>query len=192
MSSYPRIAVIGAGLAGLTAAYRLQKHGYDVQLYEARQRPGGRVLTTYEGEGYEELGGKNFNNAGAPVCSLRLMHELRLEAQTADLNFNALYVNKNQLTPAFALLKNFQEPADFLGHLEAIAQQGKNLQEVIDAVFPNPDLNQFFASVMRSYEGSDPCSLEVSCYDTLHMLYSLFKARVTQFAAKGWESKRKT
>jgi len=38
----PRIVVVGAGLAGLTAAYRLKQAGYVAQLYEASNRIGGR------------------------------------------------------------------------------------------------------------------------------------------------------
>ena len=39
----PRVAVVGAGLAGLTATYRLKQAGYVAQLYEARtDRVGGR------------------------------------------------------------------------------------------------------------------------------------------------------
>ena len=41
----PKVIVIGAGLAGLTTAYRLQTAGMDVDLYQARNRVGGRVLT---------------------------------------------------------------------------------------------------------------------------------------------------
>ena len=41
----PRIAVVGAGLTGLYTAWRLQKIGYDVTIFEARDRMGGRVLT---------------------------------------------------------------------------------------------------------------------------------------------------
>ena len=33
-----RVAVVGAGLAGLTAAYRLAQQGVHVRLYEARDR----------------------------------------------------------------------------------------------------------------------------------------------------------
>ncbi len=40
-----RVIVIGAGFAGLTAAYELSKAGVDVQVVEARNRLGGRVLT---------------------------------------------------------------------------------------------------------------------------------------------------
>jgi monoamine oxidase len=38
----PRIVVVGAGLAGLTAAYRLKQNGYFAVVYEASERVGGR------------------------------------------------------------------------------------------------------------------------------------------------------
>lgn len=43
-----RIAVVGAGLAGLTAAYELAQRGHDVTVLEARTRAGGRVYTMRE------------------------------------------------------------------------------------------------------------------------------------------------
>jgi monoamine oxidase len=40
-----RIVVVGAGLAGLTCAYRLQQAGYAAQVFEASNRIGGRCWT---------------------------------------------------------------------------------------------------------------------------------------------------
>ncbi len=51
-----RIVVLGAGLAGMTAAYELRKVGYDCRLLEARARPGGRVFTVRRGTLSEEDG----------------------------------------------------------------------------------------------------------------------------------------
>ena len=44
-ASAPRIAIIGAGLAGLTCAYRLKQAGYAATVYEASDRAGGRCWT---------------------------------------------------------------------------------------------------------------------------------------------------
>jgi monoamine oxidase len=41
----PRIAVVGGGLAGLTATYRLKQAGYAAQLYEGSDRLGGRCYS---------------------------------------------------------------------------------------------------------------------------------------------------
>ncbi|WP_405059095.1 FAD-dependent oxidoreductase [Kribbella sp. NBC_01505] len=53
------VVVLGAGLAGLAAAHRLVRRGYDVTVLEASGRPGGRVHTVhspFRGTGYAELG----------------------------------------------------------------------------------------------------------------------------------------
>jgi oxygen-dependent protoporphyrinogen oxidase len=42
----PRIGVLGAGIAGLTAAHHLQTHGVSVQVLEASGRAGGVIQTT--------------------------------------------------------------------------------------------------------------------------------------------------
>jgi monoamine oxidase len=41
----PRIVIVGGGLAGLTAGYRLNQAGHSVQLHEASSRLGGRCWT---------------------------------------------------------------------------------------------------------------------------------------------------
>jgi monoamine oxidase len=58
-----RIAVVGAGLSGLTCAYRLQQAGYAAQIFEASGRIGGRCYsgTFADGQIYEH-GGELIDN----------------------------------------------------------------------------------------------------------------------------------
>ncbi|HLZ61959.1 MAG TPA: FAD-dependent oxidoreductase [Ktedonosporobacter sp.] len=43
------VLILGAGIAGLTSAYELEKAGYHCQILEARDRPGGRNWTARHG-----------------------------------------------------------------------------------------------------------------------------------------------
>ena len=40
-----KVIIVGAGMAGLVAAYELKRAGHDPLIIEAQQRVGGRVLT---------------------------------------------------------------------------------------------------------------------------------------------------
>ena len=51
------VLVLGAGMAGMTAAYELRNAGYKVQVLEYNGRAGGRNWTLRGGDRYTELGG---------------------------------------------------------------------------------------------------------------------------------------
>ena len=51
------VLILGAGLAGMTAALELRKAGYKVQVLEFNSRPGGRNWTLRGGDSFTELGG---------------------------------------------------------------------------------------------------------------------------------------
>lgn len=51
------VLILGAGLAGMVAAYELRQAGYKVQILEYQNRTGGRNWSLYGGDEYTELGG---------------------------------------------------------------------------------------------------------------------------------------
>ena len=62
------VAVIGAGPAGLCAAYELAKGGFDVTVFEATSRLGGRTLTVRPGDRYQELPTETNRDPTEQVC----------------------------------------------------------------------------------------------------------------------------
>ena len=50
------VAILGAGVSGLCAAYELDRAGYDCVILEASRRAGGRSLTLRRGDSFRETG----------------------------------------------------------------------------------------------------------------------------------------
>ncbi len=72
------VAVIGAGLTGLTAAYRLKRRGCRVVVYEASDRIGGSIKSV-AGDGYlAELGPSSLAAPSGPAATL--LTDLGLDA----------------------------------------------------------------------------------------------------------------
>lgn len=53
-----KVVIVGAGLAGMCAAYELGKVGYDCEILEARPRVGGRCWTIRDGSEHTERSGE--------------------------------------------------------------------------------------------------------------------------------------
>jgi len=94
--SKTRVVVVGAGLGGLTAAYRLSQHRFDPCVFEAGKRVGGRTLTLRQGFSSKvELGGELIDTGH--VETQKLVKELGLtlldlEVATAGLEAERYWI----------------------------------------------------------------------------------------------------
>ena len=69
----PKIAIVGAGMAGLNAAYQLKKAGYRATVYEASNRVGGRMYTVHDAIGdntWVNLGAEYINSGHEDMIAL--------------------------------------------------------------------------------------------------------------------------
>ena len=90
----PKIAVVGAGLTGLTVAYYLKKAGLEVEVFEKESRPGG-VIQTIRENGYIYESGPNTGVLSHPEVA-ELMEEIEelCELEIADNNAKARWIWK--------------------------------------------------------------------------------------------------
>src|SRR4051812_34883074 len=114
----PRIAVVGGGLAGLTATYRLKQAGYVAKLYEARtDRVGGRCWSdTFPGSNLiYEHGGELIDQGHT---------EIRQLSQELGLDEVNLLASEDNGTEPFQLFDGqFYSFTDATNDLKAIWQQ---------------------------------------------------------------------
>ena len=105
-----KITVIGAGLAGLTAAHRLQQAGFSVDVFEREQSPGGRMAEAHD-DGLNYLtGARLIYSFSKSVMDLireldltdQLCHGLTIPVSTCSL----AGVHSVQISPGPQLLFN--------------------------------------------------------------------------------------
>jgi oxygen-dependent protoporphyrinogen oxidase len=82
MSESASVVVVGAGIAGLTAAYQIKQAGHDVLVLESRHQVGGR-MTTVDWEGFKVDSGAKFVTT-SDRSLLDLVRELGIEGQLAE------------------------------------------------------------------------------------------------------------
>ena len=97
-----RVVVIGAGMAGLVAAYELQRQGHDPILLEAQNRVGGRLYTCRDfAPGlYAELGGMRIPRAHDLTLAYCREFGLELRPFVMDSPNGLVYVGGERMTMA--------------------------------------------------------------------------------------------
>jgi monoamine oxidase len=171
-----KVAILGAGIAGLVAAYEMQPLGYECTVLEARTRPGGRNWTVRGGDkftltdgttqacGWSEGQYQNFGPARLPSSHAAMLGYCRKlgVAMEVEINTNRSTLFENDAANGGRPLEQRQVVNDARGHVSELL--AKCLQKgALDAEVTAQDRDRMLSFLriygpldkLNQYAGSD-------------------------------------
>ncbi|WP_373541933.1 flavin monoamine oxidase family protein [Chamaesiphon sp.] len=183
------VLIVGAGIAGLTAAYYLTKSGVPVRIIEASNRAGGRMLSQTKALGTEstiELGGEFIDSAHKNIR--KLAQELSLvevdlfaidRELTKDVWFfkNRLVTERELITAFIPLVKQIDRDVKAIGEVNyksknrrAIQLDRLSIKTYLDRYCLDPILRRFIEVAYTNEYG-----LEVDRQSSINLLLLIGK-----------------
>ncbi|WP_373547974.1 flavin monoamine oxidase family protein [Chamaesiphon sp.] len=183
------LLIVGAGIAGLTAAYYLNKGGVTVRIIEASNRVGGRMLSQTKALGTEstvELGGEFIDSGHKNIRKLAQelgLVEVDLFATDRGLTkdvwfFKNRLVTEQELVRAFIpLVKQIDRDVKAIGEVNykstnprAIKLDRISIKTYLDRYCPDPILRRFIEVAYTNEYG-----LEVDRQSSINLLLLIGK-----------------
>lgn len=172
-TTQPTIAIVGAGIAGLNAAYTLKNAGIHSQIYESSTRNGGRIFSVKDALApglVSHLGGSFIDTNHKEI--LKLVKEFNLElldlTEADDLlainSFGDKRFSEKQLVAALqpleeqidADLDTLDELIDFEHEGGATELDNKSLSEYLDDIGATGWIRSYLEALCTSEFGLDP------------------------------------
>ena len=153
MSAAPDVLIIGAGVAGLTAARELTAAGKRVLLAEARERLGGRILTHHTPDGPVELGAEFVHGAVEETLSV---------ARAAALALRETERGAPRSTGA-----RREAAADIFSAMDVVlahaSSEGpdESFQQLVERVDVAPEIKAQSLAFVAGYHAADPARFSV-------------------------------
>lgn len=178
-----RVAVIGAGIAGLHCAYRLHQSHIQVTVFEASSRVGGRMFTAREkdyGGQIFELGGELIDSNHATMLALAEELELTLDDRFEQGIQNDVWFVAGAEVPEATIVEQFSAVAPAMADAVVAADDvnddtafseldATTLSDWLDQHVPAADYAELHAILTAAYRGE--FGLETSQQSALNMLY---------------------
>ena len=152
MSAPLEVLIIGAGVAGLTAARDLTAAGVRVCVLEARDRLGGRVMTHHTPDGPVELGAEFVH--GAVEETLSVAREAALPLRETDRGAPR---GKGE----------DEGPADFFSAMDLVLAGAtadgpdESFRHLVDRVDVAPEIKAQCLGLVEGYHAADPARISV-------------------------------
>jgi len=179
-TSNVRIAIIGAGLAGLHCAYRLKQAGVSAQVYEASKRTGGRMFTArdmFPDAQVAELGGELIDSIHLTMHKLAEEFDIKLDDRDAiEASIDEVWWVDGKAVQEATIVEQFTEVAPLIANLSTMADEDEATYEELDAIALSSWLDEHLAKqpelhsvLTNAYRGE--YGLETHEQSVLNLIY---------------------
>lgn len=151
----PDVLIIGAGVAGLTAASELSSRGMRVLLLEGRDRTGGRILTDRTNPYPVELGAEFVH--GRPKETFELVKQGKM--QTTQLEWNVLRRGNGRWYDAHEVMSGMDELFEEMSR--CADRPDHSFQQFLDSVKADPAVKEQAANFVEGFHAADPRRVSV-------------------------------
>lgn len=160
-----RVAIVGAGLSGLTCALELERSGLEVSIFEARDRIGGRTWTVDDWQ--YEAGGEWIDSDHSRMIGL--ISRFGLELEPAPGERGAVW--QEEYRPVSNLWREAKAAEELFEEL-AGSWSGLTLADLIEAAAEGNGLGRWWLTAnLRSDEGTDPEEIGLAEWQDFYRQY---------------------
>ncbi len=160
-----KTVVVGAGIAGITAAYFEASKGHDVVLLESDPRPGGLLKSDFNGNHYFDYGTHIFSDTGIGELDQFLFSGLNqrncmISKTIATGNYFRGEMNhkNNYVDTSILPVRDFNQGCmELLSAVEN--KETENLQDYFKTRVGDTFYNLIFKDVVKKYMGEEPQNL---------------------------------
>jgi monoamine oxidase len=152
MTTPPEVVIIGAGVAGLTAARELSTAGMRVQVLEARDRLGGRVITHHTTDGPVELGAEFVHGAFPEIMGV---------VQEAGLRLREVGRGAARRTAGRRDAADYFSAMDRLLGLASAGAADESFQQLLERADVEPEIKARALRLVEGYHAADPARISV-------------------------------
>ncbi|MDD8013784.1 MAG: FAD-dependent oxidoreductase, partial [Acidobacteriota bacterium] len=123
-----KVAVVGSGPAGLSAAYFLAKKGYPVTIFEAGPEPGGMLRSTLPVYRLpKDVVDRDISNVTALGVEIRTNERVQSLRRLRELGFDAVFVSVGAPSPRKLGIENEDHP-DVTSGIELLAMVNRRMK----------------------------------------------------------------
>ncbi|HEY2901556.1 MAG TPA: FAD-dependent oxidoreductase [Polyangia bacterium] len=152
MNASPEVLILGAGVAGLTAARDLTAAGVRVLVLEARSRLGGRIMTHHTPDGPVELGAEFVHGTVEETLSV---------ARQAALPLRETDRGARRVTAADQGTADFFSAMDTVLAHASVVGPDESFRHLVDRVDAGAEIKAQCLALVEGYHAADPARISV-------------------------------